>query len=93
MLITVALLEHSNSYIMHKLTDLFCLTILFAKFIISASFILHFLANIEGYIPTKFSNRARAVSCPIKYEGKLFMADGEQIVLGKFIGGLLYMEG
>ena len=48
---------------MHKLTDLFCLTILFAKFNILESFIL------EG--------------------GKLFMADGEQIVLGKFIAGLL----
>ena len=55
--------EHSNSYIMHKLTDLFCLTILFAKFNILASFILEW--------------------------GKLFMADGEQIVLGKFIEGLL----
>ena len=29
----------------------------------------------------------------IKYEGKILMADGGQIVLGKFIGGLLYMEG
>ena len=78
---------------MHKLTDLFCLTILFAKFNILASFIMHFLANIEGYTPTRFSSGARAVSCPIKYGGKLFMADGAQIVLGKFIGGLLYMEG
>ena len=33
------------------------------------------------------------VSGPIKYGGKLFMADGGQIVLGKFIGGLFYMEG
>ena len=33
------------------------------------------------------------MSRPIKYEGKLLMADGGQIVLGKFIGGLLYMEG
>ena len=33
------------------------------------------------------------VSRPIKYGGKLFMADGGQIVLGKFIGGLFYMEG
>ena len=33
------------------------------------------------------------VSLPIKYGGKLFIADGGQIVLGKFIGGLLYMEG
>ena len=76
---------------MHKLTDLFCLTILFAKFNILASFILHFLANIEGYTPTRFSSGARAVSCPIRYGGKLFMTD--KIVLGKFIGGLLYMEG
>ena len=40
--------DHSNFCIMRKLTDLFCLTILFAKFIMLASFILHFLANIEG---------------------------------------------
>ena len=72
---------------MHKLTDLFCLTILFAKFNILASFILHFLANIEGYTPTRFSNGAKdIVFRPIKYGGKLFMADGGQIVLGKFIG-------
>ena len=32
------------------------------------------------------------VSRPIKYGGKLFMADGGQIVLSKFIGGLLDME-
>ena len=54
--------EHSNSYIMHKPTDMFCLTTLFAKFNILASFILHFLANIEGYTPTRFSNGERA-SC------------------------------
>ena len=30
---------------------------------------------------------------PIKYGGKFFMADGGQIVLGKFIGGQFYMEG
>ena len=30
---------------------------------------------------------------PIKYGGKPFMADWGQIVLGKFIGVLLYMEG
>ena len=30
---------------------------------------------------------------PIKYGGKLFMANGGQIALGKFIGGLFYMEG
>ena len=78
---------------MHKLTDLFCYTILLAKFYILPSFILQFLANIEGYIPIRFSNGARAVPHPIKYGGKLFMADGGQIVFGKFIGGLLYMEG
>ena len=33
------------------------------------------------------------VSGPIKYGGKLFMADGGQIVLVKFIEGVLYMEG
>ena len=32
------------------------------------------------------------MSRPIKYGGKLFMADGGQIVLGKFIGGLSNME-
>ena len=53
-------LEHSISHIMHELTDLFCLTILFAKYNILASFILHFLENIEGHMPTRFSNGARA---------------------------------
>ena len=33
------------------------------------------------------------VSHPIKYGGKLYIADGGQIVLGKFFGGLFYMEG
>ena len=33
------------------------------------------------------------VSRPIKHGGKLFMADGGQIVSGKFLGGLFYMEG
>ena len=32
------------------------------------------------------------VSRPIKYGENLFMVDGGQIVLGKFIGGLLYTE-
>ena len=32
------------------------------------------------------------MSCPITNGGKLFMADGGQIVLGKFTGGQLYME-
>ena len=48
---------------------------------------MHFLANIEGYTPTRFSDGARAMSRPIKYGGKLFMADGGQFVWGKFIGG------
>ena len=33
------------------------------------------------------------VSRPKKYGGKLFMADGGQIVLDKLIGGLFFMEG
>ena len=32
------------------------------------------------------------MSFTINYGGKLFVADGGQIVLGKIIGGLLYME-
>ena len=32
------------------------------------------------------------VSRPIKPGGKLFMADGGQIVFSKFLGGLFYME-
>ena len=52
--------EQSNSPTMHKLTDLFCLTILFAKFNILPSFILHILANIEGYTPTRFPSGTRA---------------------------------
>ena len=65
---------------MHKLTDLFCLTILFAKFNILASFNLNFPME-QGH------------SVPSHNGGKLFMGDGGQIVKGKFIGGLLHMEG
>ena len=72
--------DHPNSYLMHKLTDLFCLTIIFAKFNILASSNLHFPME-QGH------------SVPSHNEEKLFMGDGGQIVLGKFIGGLLYMEG
>ena len=32
------------------------------------------------------------VSRSIKYGGKLLIAEGGKIVLGKFIGGLFYME-
>ena len=32
------------------------------------------------------------MSRPIKYGGKFFMEGGGQIIFGKFIGGLLYME-
>ena len=77
---------------MDKLTDVFCLAIFFVKFNILVSFILHFLANIERYTPT-FSSGSRAVSCIINYGGKVFIADGGQIALGKFIGGLFCMEG
>ena len=52
--------EQSNFYIMYKFTDLFCLTILFAKFSILVTFILHVIANIEGCSPTSFPNGARA---------------------------------
>ena len=78
----------------HKLTDLFCLTILFAKFNILASLILHFLANIEGCTPTKIYQWSMdIVSRPIKCGGKLFMAGEGQTNLGKFVRGLLYREG
>ena len=43
--------EHYNSYTMQNLADLFCLAILFVKLNMLASFILYFLANIEGYTP------------------------------------------
>ena len=66
-----------------KLTDLFCLAILFAKFNMLAIFILHFLTNIA---PNDFQWSNSMVSRPIKFGGKLFIADGKQIVLSKFIG-------
>ena len=45
--------QHSKSYIIPQPTDLFCHTILLAKFNMLTSFSLHFLANIEGaYTPT-----------------------------------------
>ena len=79
---------------MHKLIDLFCLTILFAKFNILASFILHFLANIEGYTPNKIFLWSKGiVSRPIKYEGKLFMADGGQLFWVTVLhGGLMIIS-
>ena len=52
--------EQSKFYIMYKFTDLFCLTILFAKFSILVTFILYVIANIEGCSPTRFFNGARA---------------------------------
>ena len=59
--------EHSISCTIHKLTDLFCLTILLAKFNILASFILHFLAThwpILSYNPF----------CQIQYFTKFYSA-------------------
>ena len=45
--------QHSKSYIMPQPTDLFCHTVLFAKFNMLTNFSPHFLVNIEGaYIPT-----------------------------------------
>ena len=108
--------EYSISYTIHKLTDLFCLTILFSKFNILASFILHFFATHWPILPYNlfcqiqhFSKFYPALSCkywgihpnkifqwskgPIKYTGKLFVADGGQTVLGKFIGTLFNMRG
>ena len=79
---------------MRKLTDLFCLTILFAKFNMLASFILHSLANIDGCTPHMIFEWSKGiVSYPIKYRGELFMADRGQIDLSKSIEGLFYMEG
>ena len=47
-----------------------------------------------GIHPNKIFQWSKGiVSHPIRYGGKLFRADGRNIVLGKFIGGLLYMEG
>ena len=52
--------EHSNSYIMRKLTNLFSLTMLFDKFKMLASFILDVLAIVERYTATSFSKGARS---------------------------------
>ena len=52
--------EQSKFYIMYKFTDLFCLTILFAKFSILVTFILHVIANSEGCSPARFSKEAGA---------------------------------
>ena len=83
---------------MRKLTDLFFLTIFFAKLNMLASFILLkfyflFLENIEGTPPRPlfcsiFQWSKGIVSRPIKYRGKLFMADGGQV-----IGRVFYSEG
>ena len=53
--------KHSKSNVMPQPIDLFCHTIVFAKFSMLTSFSLHFCANMEGaYTPTVFSSGARA---------------------------------
>ena len=78
---------------MHKLTDLFCLTI-FCQIQYFNKFYSALSRKYWGIHPNKISQWSKSiVSRPIKYEEKLFMADGGQIDLGKFIRGLFYMDG
>ena len=69
-------------YIMHKLTDLFCLTILFAKFNILASFNLHFPMEQGHSVP---SHKVWREAFHGTWRTNCFV--------GQFIGGMLYMEG
>ena len=86
--------EHSNSYIMHKLIDLFCLTIFFYQVQYFGKFYCALSCKYWGIHPNKIFQWGKGIlSRPIKYGEKLFMADEGQIVLDKFIGGLFYMEG
>ena len=83
--------EHSNSYIMQNSLTYFTLQYFFLFY---PFFYSTLSCKYWGIHPNKIFQWSRGiVSRPIKYGGKLFMADGGQIVLGKFIGGLLYMEG
>ena len=76
---------------MRKITDLFCLTFLFAKFNMLGSFILHFLANIEEYTPNMiFQMEPEHSVSPIKYGSKLGINCFGQIYLGTVLhGGLI----
>ena len=87
--------EHSNSYIYNAQThwpilpyNPFCQIQYFSKFYSALS------CKYWEIHPNKIFQWSNGiVSCPIKYGGKLFMADEGQNVLGRFIQGLLYMEG
>ena len=56
----------------------------FSKFYSALSY------KYSGIHPNKIFQWSKG---PIKYRAKLFMADGEQTVLGKFIGALFNMRG
>ena len=71
--------DYSNSYLMHKLRPIL-------------SYNPFYQIQYFSKFYSALSRSKGIVSRPMKYGGKLFMADGGQIVLGKFIGGLLYME-
>ena len=82
-----------RSYIMRKLTDLFCFTIFFCQI----QYVSKFYSPLSWKYLRLYSNvifqwSKGIVSCPIKYGGKLFMADVGKIILDKSIGGLFYME-
>ena len=62
----------------------FCQIQYFSKFYSALS------CKYSGIHPNKIFQWSKG---PIKYRGKLFMADGEQTVLGKFIGTLFNMRG
>ena len=63
--------QRSNSYIMPKHADLFCHTILFAKFNMLASFNLHFFEILRT--PTWFSSGAKACIFPHNVWRDLFL--------------------
>ena len=86
---------------MPKLTDLFCHTVLFAKFNMLTSFNSHFLANIErAYTPHNFSVELVHSVSPIKYEEtfflKTFMVDRGQFFFwgggANLLGAVIHVE-
>ena len=77
--------KHSNSRITHKLTDLFCLTILFAKFNFS-KFYSELPCKYWGVYPNKISQWSKSIVFnSIKYGGRLFMADVGQLFLANLL--------
>ena len=77
-------------------TDLFCRTIFFAKFNMLTSFSLHFLANVQGDLPTHDFPVEQGQRIPHKVWRDLFLkkfhGKWRTFVCGKSYWGLFYIR-